>query len=117
MSEATMKLIICTVLFTSLVIAIHTSAFALASDSLICSDGIVSVGDMAPDLIRKCGQPADTTQREQKIVEEGDTPGERIITTIVFDDWIFNFGRNRFQYRILLKNNRVWKIESLDYGY
>jgi len=68
-------------------------------------------------LVRKCGQPTYTSQREQKIVEEGYTHGERIITTIVIDDWTFNFGRDRFQYRILLKNGRVWKIESLDYGY
>ena len=69
------------------------------------------------DVVRKCGQPTYTSQREQKVVEWGDIPGERIITTVVIDDWIFNFGRDRFQYRVLLKNSRVWKIESLDYGY
>ncbi|MGD0845263.1 MAG: DUF2845 domain-containing protein [Geobacteraceae bacterium] len=33
------------------------------------------------------------------------------------DDWTFNFGPDRFQYHILLKNGRVWKIDSLGYGY
>ena len=105
------------ILFTLFMIAAQTSTFALASDSLICSGGIVNVGDIASDLLRKCGQPIYTTQREQKNVEWGDLPGERIITTYVIDDWIFNFGRERFQYRILLINGRVWNIESLDYGY
>jgi len=84
---------------------------------MMCSGGIVSVGDIVLDVVRKCGQPTYTSQREQKVVEWGDIPGERIITTVVIDDWIFNFGRDRFQYRVLLKNSRVWKIESLDYGY
>jgi len=104
-------------LFMSFVIAAQSSAFAVETDSLKCEDGIVSVGDVALDLLRKCGQPAYATQREQKIVEDGYFPGDRIITTILIDDWTFNFGRDRFQYRILLRNGRVWKIESLDYGY
>ena len=112
-----MKQTFCILLFTSLVIAAQTSAFALSSDSLICKDGIISVGNIASDLVRKCGQPSYTSQHEEKIVEEGGFPGERLIFTIVIDDWIFNFGPDRFQYRILLKNGRVWKIESLDYGY
>ena len=112
-----MKSVFCIILCASLVIAAQPSAFAVESDSLICSEGIVSVGDIASDVVRKCGQPAYTSQRQEKIVEGGDFSGVRIITTIVVDDWIFNFGRDRFQYRILLKNGRVWRIESLDYGY
>ena len=112
-----MKPTFCIILFTSLVIAAQTSALALTSDSVMCSGGIVTVGDIASDLLRKCGQPTYTSQSEQKIVEESDIPSERIITTIVIDDWTFNFGPDRFQYRILLKNSRVWQIESLDYGY
>jgi len=107
----------CIILIATLVIAAQTSAFALTSDSMMCSGGIVSVGDIVLDVVRKCGQPTYTSQREQKVVEWGDIPGERIITTVVIDDWIYNFGRDRFQYRVLLKNSRVWKIESLDYGY
>jgi hypothetical protein len=112
-----MKPGICIILFTMFILVAQTSAFALESDSLICSGGIISVGDVASELVRKCGQPIYTAQREQKIVERGDIPGERIITTFVIDDWTFNFGSDRFQYRILMKNGRVWKIDSLDYGY
>ena len=113
-----MKLFYSITLFTLLVITAHTSAIAQStSDSLRCGGGIVAVGDLAPELVRKCGQPFYATQREQKIVEEGTIPGDRIITTIIIDDWTYNFGPNRFQYRILLRNGRVWNIESLNYGY
>ena len=105
-------------LFTSFVIGSLTSATAFASeDSLMCSDGIVSLGDVASDLIKKCGQPTYTSQHEQKIVSGDESTGDRVITTIIIDDWTFNFGPGRFQYRILLKNGRVCQIESLGYGY
>ena len=88
-----------------------------SSSDLRCDGGLISVGDYASELLRKCGEPIYATQREQKIVEESFT-GDHIITTVLIDDWTFNFGPNRFQCRILLRNSRVWKIEIMDhYGY
>jgi uncharacterized protein DUF2845 len=115
--EANMKPTFCMILFTSFVIASQSTVFALTYDSLMCSGGNISLRDIASDVVRKCGQPAYTNQREQKIVEGDDHRGDRIITTIIIDDWIFNLGPDRLQYRVLLRNGRVWKIESLDYGY
>jgi hypothetical protein len=112
-----MRLFYSITLFTLLVITAQATAVAQTSDSLRCTGGIISIGDIASELVRKCGQPTYATQREQKLVEEGTIPGERIITTIIIDDWTYNFGANRFQYRILLKNGRIWNIESLNYGY
>jgi hypothetical protein len=70
-----MKTDFCIILFTSLIIGSQPSAIALASDTLMCSGGIVSLGDVASDLLNKCGQPTYTTQREQKIVEGEDSTG------------------------------------------
>jgi Protein of unknown function (DUF2845) len=105
------------IFLTSFIVASQGSAFAVTSDSLMCSGGIISITDTASELVRKCGQPSYATQREQKISEEGDFPGERIITTIKIDDWTFNFGPDRLQYHIILKNGRIWSIDSLNYGY
>ncbi|MDQ5987746.1 MAG: hypothetical protein CSYNP_03492 [Syntrophus sp. SKADARSKE-3] len=109
-------------LFISLIalfiVTAQTSAIAQStSDSLRCTGGIISIGEPASELVRKCGEPSFTAQRKQKIVEDGVFPGDRIITTIIIDDWTYNFGPNRFQYRILLRNGRVWNIETLNYGY
>jgi hypothetical protein len=112
-----MRPILCFILLIALVLAVLAPAFALTSDDLRCDGGIVSVGDMASELVRKCGEPSYTSQREQRNVEEAYFLGDRVITTILIDDWTFNFGPSRFQYRVLLKNGRVWKIESLNYGY
>ncbi len=91
-------------------------AYGLQSDSLYCDGRIVSIGDTAGEVIRKCGQPTYALQREEKLVEHDDF-GDRVIITVIIDDWTFNFGPDRFQYRLVLKNGRVGKIESLDYGY
>ena len=92
--------------------------FATETGTMICRGGIVSIGDSAGEVISKCGQPASTTQREQKKVEEGlKGSRQRIITSTAIDDWIFNFGPNQFQYQLLLENGRLTRIESLGYGY
>jgi Protein of unknown function (DUF2845). len=114
-----LKPALCVILLTSLVIGALSPVFAqTSSGNLRCDGGVVTVGDYASELLRKCGEPVYATQREQKILEEGSLTGDRIITTIIIDDWTFNFGPNRFQCRILLRNGRIWKIETMDYyGY
>lgn len=106
------------ILVVLFVITVCASGFATETGTLSCKGGIVSIGDTAGEVISKCGQPATTTQREQKRAEEGSrSTSDRIITSVTIDDWIFNFGPNQFQYELLLENGRVSRIESLGYGY
>jgi hypothetical protein len=105
-----MKLYFWCILMLSFFIAAPISVFALD-----CSGDIISEGDSASEVLGKCGQPTSATQREQVIIDHHSE--ERVITPVLIDDWIYNFGPDRFQYRIILRNGRVWQIESLDYGY
>jgi hypothetical protein len=91
-------------------------SYAVQTGTLYCEGRIVSIGDSAGEVIGKCGQPACTFQHEEKVVDRT-YHRSQIITTVLIDDWSFNFGPDRFQYRLLLKNGRVTEIESLDYGY
>jgi hypothetical protein len=111
-----MKPALCSILVMLLVAATQVPSYAVTTGTLYCEGRIVSIGDTAGEVISKCGQPTYTFQHEQKIVDE-DYPRSRIITTVIVDDWTFNFGPDRFQYRLLLRNGRVAEIESLDYGY
>ena len=111
-----MKLVLWFVLSVLLVIGAQSSARSDTPDSLTCNGGIVSLGDFALDVVRKCGEPAYAVQREQKIVDE-DSFGNRTVTTFVIDDWTFNFGPTQFEYRLLLRNGKVWRIEGMGYGY
>ncbi|GFO63753.1 DUF2845 domain-containing protein [Geomonas paludis] len=94
------------------------SATAYAdSDTMRCKGGIVSVGDSAGEVLAKCGQPATTTQSSKKVLQKDQAGPTRSITNIIVDNWIFNFGRNEFQYQLELQDGRVSRIQSLDYGY
>jgi hypothetical protein len=112
-----MKPVLRFILSALLVIAAQPSALAMTLRTLDCDGGIVYLGDFAPNVMKKCGQPAYSVQREQKIVQDNSI-GDGIITTSIIDDWTFNFGPTRFQYRVLLRDGRVWQIECMDYyGY
>jgi hypothetical protein len=111
-----MKPVLCSILMMIIVAVTQGPSYAVQTDSLYCDGRIVSTGDNAGEVIGKCGQPAYTFQHEEKII--GRTYyGSRTISTVIIDDWTFNFGPDRFQYRLILKNGRVTNMESLDYGY
>jgi hypothetical protein len=113
-----MKTTICVILGVLALSTIYLPAFATETGTMICTGGIVSLGHTAGEVVSKCGQPATTTQRELKHVEEGVKGSrDRTVTTISIDDWIFNFGPNQFQYQLVLENGKVARIESLGYGY
>lgn len=93
-------------------------ASATDSGSLSCERGIVSLGDTGGEVVAKCGPPAFTTWREEKrFVDDPKGSRSRTVAVVTVDDWTFNFGPDRFQYRLLLEGGRVTRIESLDYGY
>ncbi|WP_136526737.1 DUF2845 domain-containing protein [Geomonas ferrireducens] len=99
-------------------LAAFDCASAADSESMRCKGGIVSIGNSAGEVVAKCGEPATATQSSRKLVEKG-TYGTKTatVTTIVVDNWIFNFGPSEFQYQLELQDGRVCRIQSLDYGY
>ena len=87
------------------------SVAAQQTDSLRCRNGIVSIGDTIPDVIKKCGAPVFQDRREQ-------TQGSRrSLEIITVDDWVYNFGPQEFMYQVIFRNGRVAKIESREHGY
>jgi hypothetical protein len=106
------------ILAALLVTAGHSIGCATETGTMICSGGIISIGNTAGEVIGKCGQPATSTTREEKrVIAESENSRDRLIKTVAIDDWTFNFGPNQFQYQLLLENGRVARIDSLDYGY
>lgn len=99
-------------------LAAAASASAADSETMRCKGGIVSIGDSAGEVVSKCGTPATATQGSKKLVEKG-LYGTKTatVTTVVVDNWIFNFGPSEFQYQLELQDGRVCRIQSLDYGY
>jgi hypothetical protein len=101
-----------------LVLTGQSFGWATDTDTMICDRGMISIGATAGEVLNKCGEPATSTTREAKRYGERSGYGhERYYSTVAIDDWIFNFGPNRFQYQVVLENGRVARIRSLDYGY
>lgn len=104
---------------TAMIVALFSSyGIANETGTMMCKGGIVSIGATSGEVTSKCGQPASSSQREDKrVADDAKKSGNRIITTVSIDDWLYNFGPNQFQYRVLFENGRVARFESLDYGY
>jgi len=98
-----------------ILLQLPATADALQTGSLSCRDGIVSINDTIPDVVKKCGLPAFQDRREETF-SAGQRHG-RSFEIIAVDDWIYNFGPQEFMYEVTFHNGRVARIESLDHGY
>lgn len=94
----------------ALLFMLPVSVDALQAGSMRCRNGIVSIDDTIPEVIKKCGLPAYQDRREES--RHG-----RTHEFMTVDEWVYNFGPQEFMYRVTFQNGRVAKIESLDQGY
>lgn len=89
------------------------------SQSLRCSDKIISTGSTRAEVATLCGDP---TQVDHKTIYHdvaGAASGVIATTTAAteFEIFVYNFGPNRLMQRIWLQDGVVVRIESLGYGY
>jgi len=102
-------------------------ASSASADSMRCNDRIVSNGDSRYDVRSKCGEPDDATQRIEyrtasgRCWEEGDRircerTSERIVE-VVIDEWVYDFGRNRFVEYVTFVQGRLVSVRTGKYGY
>ena len=99
------------VLAVLLASVLGTPGFATETGTMRCSGGIVSVGDATGEVLAKCGQPALTSQHEEKRVEPAPKGSrDRIVSYVTVDDWTYNFGPNEFLHQLTLENGRVVRI-------
>jgi hypothetical protein len=107
-------------IFAGIVSLIALSATTRA-DALRCGSNLVSDGDHFTEVLRICGNPEHvSTWVEYKTypIEHDHYPfytsGYGAVT---IEEWIYNFGPNRFMQLLRFENGRLRKIKSLDYGY
>lgn len=102
----------------SLALLICTPTLAV-SQSLRCSDKIISAGSTRAAVASLCGDP---TQVEHKtIYNDVSGAASNVIATttaaVEFEMWVYNFGPNRLMQRIWLQDGVVVRIESMGYGF
>jgi hypothetical protein len=74
------------------------------ADTMICSKGILSIGDSKYDTFNKCGEPA------MKDVYQ--VPVGRGSATVTVEEWTYDFGPTQFVYIVHLQEGKVARIES-----
>jgi hypothetical protein len=79
--------------------------------ALRCGNELVSEGDIRPEVLAKCGEPADRTVYYEK---------RRVgsVTKIVpVEVWTYNFGRQTFIHFLTFENGQLTGIETGGYGF
>ena len=101
-----------------------------------CGNRLISKGDTQAKALKYCGQPVQTQAHLglrsgmylNSSSREGGDPGKDLLYSrghfiaygrreVIVEDWVFNFGPDKFMRRVTFENGIVEKIEELDYGY
>lgn len=117
-----------TALLSLAALAVSPSAHA---DSLSCNARIVSTGDSRYDVRSVCGEPDDASQRIEYRSSRGRVVGpctrdgkklrcgrgEESVVEVVIDEWIYDFGKNRFIEYLTFEQGRLVSVKSGSYGH
>ena len=88
------------------------TAISAADCALYCEGGMIECGDSKAEVYAKCGKPA---YKESQLLAVGNYSYRRYIP---IEDWIYNFGSDRFMYMIRFKGGVVINIHRMDqYGF
>ena len=93
------------------------------AEALRCDHRVVSSGDMAAEVLMKCGAPTAQQQREEEIevFEQVFFRGHRSLVArrifVTIEEWIYNFGPHNLLYVLTFRNGRLTDIRTRGYGY
>ncbi|MFB1011147.1 MAG: DUF2845 domain-containing protein [Thiopseudomonas sp.] len=91
--------------YAALVVLLWLPAIPAAADSLRCGSQLVSTGDRAFEILRKCGEPV---YRDRVGYTLG--PGRRAEMPI--EEWLYG-PANGMSYILRLEGNRLVRIDAL----
>ncbi len=102
----------------ALAVLAWTPALAI-SQSLQCSDRVVSTGSTRLEVSSLCGDPAEIEHKT--IYNNASAAASSVLvgttTEVHVEMWIYNFGPTRLMQRIWIQDGVVIRIESLGYGF
>ena len=89
--------------------------------ALRCGTELVSIDDHFTEVLRKCGNPAHiNTWVEYKYypIQLDHYPFyTSAYGAVTIEEWLYNFGPQRFMQLLRFENGKLRKLSSLDYGY
>ncbi len=84
--------------------------------NLNCDNFIVQIGDTTYDILMKCEKPGWVDKTEVDIIKQINSNEWKIIQ-VKREVWLYNWGPNTFMKELIIENDRLIEIKSLDYGY
>jgi hypothetical protein len=102
------------------------------ADSLSCDGRIVSSGDSRYDVRSVCGEPDDISQRVEYRTIRGRVSGpcardssgklrcagtREEVVEVVIDEWIYDFGKNRFIEYLTFEQGHLLSVKEGSYGH
>lgn len=101
------------------------------ADSLACDGRIVSSGDSRYDVKSVCGEPDDASQRVEYRTVSGRIAGPCVrengklrcsqtreqVVEVVIDEWIYDFGKNRFIEYLTFEQGKLVSVRTGSYGH
>ncbi len=93
---------------------------AVEAQALRCGTSLVSPGEHQLEVERACGKPLRVDQRisyPYRLVSDRPFLVDVFEIPIVIEEWIYNFGSNRFMTLLRFENGRLTTIETLEKGF
>lgn len=101
------------------------------ADTLSCDGRIVSTGDSRYDVRSVCGEPDDASQRVEYRTVRGKISGPCVreggklrcgqtreeAVEVVIDEWIYDFGKNRFIEYLTFEQGKLVSVREGGYGH
>ena len=110
-------------------------SFPTATFALRCGHALVDLGDYKADVIEKCGEPESIETHVEKRGESNFASGSQsnnrrfysgaavgfgqqqyVEIEVIVEEWIYDFGRRRFQHYLRFENGKLKEIKSLGRG-
>lgn len=83
---------------------------AQADDTLRCGSSLISRGDFAVEVLKKCGEPNFVDEWQQTVVSPN-----RIVPNV--EQWYYNFGSSQLIQILEFRDGKLRHIESATYGF
>src|SRR5262245_56765182 len=114
----------------ALALGVLSTSPSAQADTLACSGRIVSTGDSRYEVKAVCGEPDDVSQRVEYRTLRGRVAGpcQRVdgkvicsdtreqVIEVVIDEWIYDFGRNRFIEYLTFEQGKLVSVRTGSYG-
>jgi hypothetical protein len=109
-----------------------TASSTARADSLACDGRIVSTGDSRYEVKTVCGEPDDVSQRVIYRTVSGRIAGpcardsggrlrcqdtREEVVEVVVDEWLYDFGRNRFLEFLTFEQGKLVSVREGSYGH